>query len=57
VTVPQHNHGTTVSRPGVKRLGVAHSWSTHILKAFERANAVVKETPDCLVDVNWVDEM
>jgi hypothetical protein len=43
VAMPHHNHGTTVSRPGVRRMGVAHSWSTHILQAFEHANAFIKE--------------
>ena len=34
---PEFKHGTTVSRPGVFRQGIAINFSTHIKDAFEKA--------------------
>jgi hypothetical protein len=53
VTRPSHHHGSTISCPGVVRRGVAHTWSTHILTAFQRAES----TGEGLIDATAVNDM
>jgi hypothetical protein len=46
-----------VSRPGVKRMGIAHGWLTHIKTAFDQANAAAKRKDDRLIETKYVDDM
>jgi hypothetical protein len=55
--VPAHRHGTTLSHPKVNQMGVAHSWSVHIIEAFEHANAALNKDDGSLVEVSWIDHM
>jgi hypothetical protein len=56
VTVPAHKHGTTVARSGVKRMGVAHSWSKHIKEAYDQA-VKAAEHSETLVHTKFVYDM
>jgi hypothetical protein len=48
ITTPSHRHGTTLSRPGVERNGLAHNYGTHILEAYQKAtDAFNKDTGQC----------
>jgi hypothetical protein len=55
ITRPDHKHGTTLPRSGLQRTGIAHTWSTHIKEAYEKA--CYAHNSNQIADIAVVDEI
>jgi hypothetical protein len=55
ITKPNHKHGTTLPRSGLQRTGVAHTWSTHIKEAYDKACAANNKNE--IADITMVDHI